>query len=231
MRKAVLIIAVLLLVTGVTVFFYPRVQQFLYRQHARDVIESFEERMEFYRAESEDGTLRWLHDLMVAYNEHLYETGQADLVDALSYSQVDFSLLRFGFEEEMIGFITIPRMDIELPIYLGANDENMRRGAAHLTQTSLPVGGINTNTVIAAHRGFSGAAMFRDIEQLEIGDEIFITNFYETLRYAVVETRVILPNEVRTVLIQSGRDLVTLTTCHPYRHNSQRYLVFAERVA
>jgi len=76
----------------------------------------------------------------------------------------------------------------------------------------------------------STAAMFRDIELLELGDAIYITNFYQTLRYEVVETRIILPTEVETVLIQSGRDLVTLVTCHPYRHNFQRFVVFAERV-
>jgi len=230
MRKILIAMALFLLLTGVGVVVYPHMQQALYRQYARGIISGFEERLEGYRAESEDGSLRWLYEKIVAYNMSLYETGQADLIDPFSLSQIDFSLLQFGFEEEMIGYITIPRMDIELPIFLGASDANMNRGAAHLTKTSLPVGGLNTNAVIAAHRGMATAAMFRNIERLELGDEIFITNFYQTIRYEVVETRIILPTEVETVLIQSGRDLVTLITCHPYRHNFQRYVVFAERV-
>jgi len=170
MRKAMKIIATLLLVAGLAILLYPHIRQLLYRQYARGMIASFEERLK----ESEDDSLRWLYLLMVEYNEHLYKNDQENLVDALSYSQVDFSLRQFGFDEEMIGYIEIPKMNIELPIFLGANDENMRRGAAHLTQTSLPVGGMNTNSVIAAHRGMGTAAMFRDIEVLEVGDDLLL---------------------------------------------------------
>lgn len=230
MKKLILTIAILLSLAGTGIIVYPHIQQRLYRQYAKEVIEDFASRVETYRAESYDGSLHWLYQKMVEHNKQLYETEQKNLIDPFSYSQVDFSLIRFGFEEEMIGYLTVPRMDIELPILLGANDKNLKRGAAHLTQTSLPVGGINTNAVLAGHRGMGTAAMFRDIERLIIGDEILITNFYQTLRYKVVETQIILPNQVNTVLIQSGRDLVTLLTCHPLRHNHQRYLVFAERV-
>lgn len=99
-----------------------------------------------------------------------------------------------------------------------------------MTETSYPIGGENTNCVLAAHRGSSRAAMFRDIELLEPGDRIYIENFREPLTYQVVETRVISPTDVQELLIQAGRDLVTLLTCHPYGHNYQRYVVFCERV-
>jgi len=159
-----------------------------------------------------------------------YAENPKRLTSLTALEVVEFSLVTFGFEEEMIGYISIPRMNVDLPIFLGASDANMNRGAAHLTQTSLPVGGVNTNSVISAHRGMATAAMFRDVELLQLGDEIFITNFYQTLVYQVVETRIIFPNEINEILIQSGRDLVTLVTCHPFRHNFQRFLVFAERV-
>ena len=230
MRKAILIIALLLLTGGVSVVFYPHAQQMLYRRYADNVIAAFEERVEYHRAESEGGSLHWLYQLMVEYNAVLYQSRQSDLIDSFAYSQLNFSLREFGFEEEMIGFITIPRMNVRLPIFLGANDPNMLRGAAHMTQTSLPVGGENHNTVIAAHRGMSTAAMFRDIELLQTGDEIIITNFYQSIVYEVVKTQVVMPTQVNAILIQSGRDLVTLVTCHPYRLNYQRYLVFAQRV-
>jgi sortase A len=230
MRKIILAISLILLFSGIGILIYPHIKQQLYRQYAKDMIVSFENRLEAYISDSEEESLRWIYLLMVEYNKRLYETGQKNFVDPFSYSQVDFSLMQFGFEEEMIGYITIPKMNVELPIFLGANNQNLNRGAAHLTQTSLSVGGINTNSVIAAHRGMSTAAMFRDIELLELGDEIIITNFYQTIRYKVVETKIILPTQVSAVLIQSNRDLVTLITCHPLRHNSQRYLVYAERV-
>jgi len=284
MRKVIVIIAILLLLGGATVIVFPHIQQIMYRQYARELIEDFEARLEIYRAESiaqnrnggngyhsgsghyENGgyensgysssgsgggsssgsgnrrpsagsgywdpndPLYWLYQLVAEYNRNLYETGQRDLVDPFSFEQVDFSLEEFGFSEEMIGYITIPRMDIELPIFLGANERNLRRGAAHLTQTSLPVGGASTNSAISAHRGMSSAAMFRDIERLQIGDEVLLSNFMGTLRYQVVEMRVIWPDEIDILAIQEGRDLITLITCHPYRQAIQRYVVFAERV-
>jgi len=248
-----------LLIAGIGIISYPHVMQILYRQYARNMISDFEEGLEIYRATNEEGSLRMLNLQMMEHNQQLYaekaednqqsytynvggnqqfytdnvEDNQqlyADRQHNGSYCQIDFGLQQFGFAEDMIGFIEIPKMGVKLPILSGATEENMRRGAVHLPQTSLPVGGINTNAVIAAHRGMSTAVMFRDIEMLEMGDVIIITNFYQTLIYAVVETRVILPTQVDAVMIQSGRDLVTLSTCHPYRHNHQRYLVFGERV-
>jgi|GEM_PF-3528543 len=110
------------------------------------------------------------------------------------------------------------------------NRKLFENGAVHLTQTSLPVGGINTNAVFAAHRGYRTATMFRDIEKLEIGDEISVTNFYNTLTYRVVEIAVILPTDIERILSQEGRDLVTLITCHPYPYNYHMYVVYCERV-
>jgi sortase A len=153
---------------------------------------------------------------------------QDKLIDPFSYSQPSIDLSAYGIEDNCVGFITIPKMNITLPIYLGANDQNMDKGAVHLTETSYPIGGINTNSVIAAHRG-AHTAMFRDINVLEIGDEVIIKNFRETLTYRVVEIKIIAPTDVAELLIQPGRDLVTLLTCHPLGSNSQRYVVYCER--
>ena len=110
------------------------------------------------------------------------------------------------------------------------NEENMSKGAAQLTETSMPIGGNNTNMAVVAHRGYSYAKMFREIEKLKIGDEIFITNFWETMTYKVERIEVISPDEIDKIRIQEGKDMVTLVTCHPYPHNYQRYLVYCERV-
>jgi len=234
-KKALAVIGVILLLAGIFMILYPYICQFLYKIQTARVISDYTARMEDYTQPEEEDSLEdpwgWLYDLMARYNRELYESGQVGLVDAFSYQQVDFSLVQFGFDEEMIGYLSVSRMDIELPIYLGASKENMAKGAAHLTQTSLPIGGVNTNAVIAAHRGMSTAAMFRDIEALQIGDAVTITNFRETLYYQVVEIKVINPTDIEEILIQPGRDLVTLITCHPYRHNYQRYLVYCERVS
>ena len=106
----------------------------------------------------------------------------------------------------------------------------MADGAANLSQTSLPIGGENTNSVIAGHRGYGGASYFRYIDKLQIGDTVTVTNLWEELTYRVSEIKIIYPNEVEEILIQPGRELLTLLTCHPYASGGkQRYLVICER--
>lgn len=170
-----------------------------------------------------------LFNKMQSYNENIFNEGQQKLLDPFSYELPSFDLLELGFKDNIIGYLTIPKMEIEIPIYLGATQENMKKGAVHLSQTSIPIGGNNTNSVIAAHRGMRSHPMFRDIENLSIGDEIKVTNMWDELIYKVVETKIISPDEVSEVLIQEGRDLITLITCHPYTKNYQRYVVYCER--
>ena len=118
-----------------------------------------------------------------------------------------------------------------LSLFLGATEKHMADGAAHMSQTSLPIGGNNTNCVIAGHRGYGGASYFRYIEKLQVGDSVSITNLWETLEYRVVQIKIIYPYEVEEILIQENRDLLTLLTCHPYASGGkQRYLVICERV-
>ena len=181
-------------------------------------------------SESEERLYSELWADMVAYNEAIYAQGQSGLSCEYDYQKPSFILAGYGLDDEVFGVITIPAMDLEMPIYLGATNKHMADGAAHMSQTSLPIGGENTNCVIAGHRGYSGASYFRYIEKLHLGDEIIITNLWETLTYKVVEIKIIYPYEVEQILIQDGRELLTLLTCHPYASGGrQRYLVFCER--
>ena len=167
---------------------------------------------------------------MFEYNEKLYLSGQSGLIDQLSYEKPDFLLSDYGIDSDILGYITIPAIDIKLPIYNGASTENMAKGATYLAHTSLPVGGKNTNCVIAAHNRYNGIYMFQRITELDEGDEIYITNLWETLVYKVTETKVIAPDDSRNIYIQENRSLVTLSTCYPYPDNDKRYLVYAELV-
>lgn len=171
-----------------------------------------------------------LYEDMKNYNEEIYENGQSGLTDAWSYEQAAFDLSAYGVYDLPVAELRIPKMDVDLPVYLGASRENMARGAAQLGQTSMPIGGENTNCVIAGHRGSSAGKFFLDIENLEIGDKVYIDNLWETLIYQVCGFAVISPDEVGKVLIQEDRDMVTLITCHPYPYNYQRYVVYCERV-
>jgi len=168
---------------------------------------------------------------MVHYNETIYTQGQAGLSCAYDYQKPSFRLTDYGLTDEVFGVISIPAMELEMPIFLGATEQHMADGAAHLSQTSLPIGGENTNCVIAGHRGYNGASYFRYIDKLKVGDLVSVTNLWETLTYRVCEIRIIDPHDVTEILIQPGRDLLTLLTCHPYASGGrQRYVVYCERV-
>lgn len=228
------------LIVGIGLLTYPYSIQKIYDKTASKKIENFEKIKQLEKSSElketnetevdEEADFMELYKQMQKYNLNLYENGQDGFRDAWSYQKASFDLTKWGFEDNIAGYIEIPRMEAKLPLYLGASGYNMSKGAVHLTETSLPIGGENTNCVIAAHRGYSRAAMFRNIEKLQIGDMIYVTNLWETLHYKAVEFKVIDPTEKSKVLIQTKRDLVTLITCHPYRQNYQRYVVYCERV-
>lgn len=175
-----------------------------------------------------DARLRELHALMVSRNVELAgdEHGQDGLYDPFGFAKPDLSVAEFGLPDDIVGSIEIPSIDVTLPVRLGASHERLLTGAAHLTHTSYPVGGASTNSVIAAHRDFG---YFMDLDQLAVGDDLTVRNYLEPLAYRVVETRVIDPDATEDLLIQPGRDLVTLITCHPKGANGQRLIVIAER--
>lgn len=172
-----------------------------------------------------------LLEAMKQYNQRIYLEKQAGLCDPWAYQQPSFDLTEFDVPDGIIGVLSIPALDAEFPIYLGATSANMSKGMVHLSQTSLPIGGMNTNSVIAGHRGWNGADFLRYIEKLQIGDRVTVTNLWGELVYEAVEIRIIEPNEVEEILIQEGKDLLTILTCHPYASGGkQRYVVYCERV-
>ena len=169
------------------------------------------------------------HDMM-AYNRNIYMDGQKDLNGNLAYEASEFLLRDYGLEDEIFAVISIPVLELEMPVFIGASNANMAAGAAIMGQTSFPIGGTNTNCVIAGHRGWGGASYFRYIDKMKVGDCLTITNLWETLTYKVSEIQIIWPNEVEKIHIQPGRELVTLLSCHPYGSGGrQRYLVICER--
>lgn len=171
-----------------------------------------------------------LYREMQAYNRQIYTDRQSGLRDAWSYEEPPFDLSEYGLTDDAVGYLTIDAMDLELPLYLGASRDHLARGAAVLGNTSMPIGGQDTNCVIAGHRGWQGIPMFLEIENLQPGDLVRLDTLWETLWYEVSETRIISPDEIDAVKIQEGQDLLTLVTCHPYPHNYQRYLVYCRRV-
>ena len=219
-------LSVFIALVGMSFLGYPVLLNALYDREVAIMRQRFDESATRWREKAGDAVF-WF---MRSENERLFQTGQAGLIDAFSYETTAIDLMRYGIEDGLIGFVAVPSAGIDLPVYLGANVENMRKGAAHLTQTSYPVGGEDTNTVIAAHRGGT-RAMFRDIHHIALGDDLVVTTAWGTLRYEVVEIQIIAPDEIDRVKIQAGRDLVTLISCNPLGGNHQRYVVYGERIS
>ena len=244
-NRLLIALAVLLMLAGLGVFLYPTFKTESVRKQGQQAIEAFKE----YRAaapnapvetsdapcescsptEAEPATRKFpeLWEACVAFNEQLPET-QRETYTADSLRAPSITLQDYGWEQEAFGFISIPAAEIEAPLYLGANSANMDKGGAVLGQTSLPIGGKSTNCVVAGHRTWCGAVQFKGLEKLQIGDEIQLTNPWETLTYRVTETKVVLPDTVDEIMVQDGQDLLTVFTCtYP---NSRRYMVICERV-
>ena len=165
-----------------------------------------------------------------SYNVRLFEEKQVGLDSPAAYETPSFTLADYGLVGEAFAVLTIPALNLEMPVYLGAGSAHLAAGAAHLSETSLPMGGNNTNCVLAGHRGWNGATYFRDLLKLQIGDEVIITNLWETLTYEVMERKDISATDTDAILIQPGKDLLTLLTCD-YGANGvkYRYIVICDR--
>lgn len=133
-------------------------------------------------------------------------------------------------ETGLMARIRIPKINLDLPIYHGTSETSLLRGAGHLEGTSLPVGGLDTRTVITAHRGLAEAEMFTHLDKVEKGDTFSIEVFGEILTYKTIDTVVISPEATEAIRAEDGRDLATLITCTPLGINTHRILVTGERV-
>jgi len=222
---------------GLTIFSIPYAQRIRVQQEMDSSIQTFQDQETTVSAQTEtlptEETRAYaeLWEKMCAYNEKIHDEQQVSLSSRAALQKAAFQLRDYGRNDEVFAILNIPKINLDMPVYLGATDQNLANGAAHLSQTSLPIGGENTNCVIAGHRGWNGAYYFRYVPDLRKGDVVTLQNLWETLSYQVVETKIIAPSDVDAIRIQEGRELLTLLTCHPYASGGkQRFLVICERV-
>lgn len=225
MRKTALVLAALLAVAGICVMLWPVFTGHRLQSSATTAVQEFLAD----RDEPEQQYLELLADLQ-AYNQRIYAEKQRNLTNLEACEVPAADLTAYGIEDEIIGMLEMPTMELTMPVYLGASDGHLAAGATVLGNTSAPIGGVNTNCVIAGHRGWYGADYFRHIDRLQAGDMVTVTNLWETLTYTVVDIQIIQPDQVNRIKIQPGRDLLTLITCHPYASGGrQRLVVYCER--
>lgn len=225
MRKTSLLLAALLAVAGIFVMLWPVLTGHRLQADTDATVQSFLEERKPEQQYPE------LLAALQEYNRQLYAEKQCNLTDLEACEEPAADLTTYGIEDEIIGVLEIPAMELTMPVYLGASDAHLAAGAAVLGNTSAPIGGDNTNCVIAGHRGWRGADYFRHIDKLAVGDTVRLTNLWETLTYTVADIQIIQPHQIERIKIQSNRDLLTLLTCHPYASGGrERYVVYCEKL-
>lgn len=225
MRKTSLLLAALLAVAGIYVMLWPVLTGHRLQADTDATVQSFLEERKPEQQYPE------LLAALQEYNRQLYAEKQCNLTDLEACEEPAADLTTYGIEDEIIGVLEIPAMELTMPVYLGASDAHLAAGAAVLGNTSAPIGGNSTNCVIAGHRGWKGADYFRHIDRLAVGDTVTLTNLWETLTYTVADIQIIQPHEVDKIKIQQGRDMLTLVTCHPYASGGrERCVVYCEKL-
>jgi sortase A len=160
-----------------------------------------------------------------------YNRKLAEKVSNISFSTNAFidgydDILNF---DGIIGYINIPVINVNLPIYHGSDESYLTKGAVHIPNTAFPVGGIGNNTVISAHTGYPTQVFFDNLPELEKGDLIYINVLDETLVYKVCDKNVVEPSDMSLLQADESRDMLSLMTCYPYGINSHRLIITAER--
>lgn len=169
----------------------------------------------------------------VSYNERLLQ-GSVRVTDpfdqaGLPPGNAEYDSVLDVAGDSVMAELLIPSINVDLPVSHYTSDESLTKGAGHLANTSVPIGGPSTHSVLAAHTGLPTARMFDRLDELRPGDWFVIRVLGEDHFYGVTATEVVEPDEVSSLAVQQGHDLVTLVTCTPYGVNSHRLLVHAER--
>ena len=208
---------------GICILLYPAFSSYWNSKTQSRAITNYESVLENLKPEDYAAIFENAH----AYNKALYETDfpLTDYPDVPGYSD---TLCITG--NDMIGYLKIDRIGVELPIYHGTSDSVLSRGVGHLQGSSLPVGGENTHSVMSAHRGLPSAKLFTDLDRMEIGDTFQIVVLDQVLTYQVDQIKVITPREISDLQIVEGMDYCTLFTCTPYGINTHRLLVRGVRI-
>lgn len=214
-----------LLFVAIAALFYPLIANLLASRQTVTVVEKFVEKSETLTQQERDRLLDAAHQ----YNAYLFAMSQrkeyqGEIPEYDDILKVD--------DNGMMGYLYIPQIDLQnLPIYHGVEDKELDAGIGHIPQTSFPIGGKNTHAVLSAHSGRANNTLFSNLEKLQQDDAFYIDVLDARLKYKVIDTQVVEPDEVESLSIQADKDLVTLVTCYPIGINSHRLLVTGERTA
>ena len=216
---------ILIFMLGLMIAIYPIISNYYYTVENNNQVKDFQEAV----SEMPDKEVLERIDLAKAYNDTLDPSRLADPYTEREKKGVE-NYARMLEVREKIGYIDVPKINQQIPVYAGTSEDVLQHACGHLEGTSLPIGGKDTHAVITAHRGLPQVKLFRDLDKMEVGDLFFFTNVKETLAYKVDQILVVEPWDFEPVLVVEGKDLMTRLTCTPYMINSHRLLVRGHRV-
>lgn len=222
-KKIKIIFAIIMIVTGIGIFSYPFISNALSNHNASVAVEEYDKNVSTMQKEDIDA----LKKAAESYNSQLQsaEDKNAQGEGVANSGYVD--LVQLG---DAIGYISIPKIDIDLPIYEGTSDDVLTHGIGHLSDTSYPVGGSSTHSALSGHRGLAEAEMFTNLDKMQKGDMFYLHVLDDVLAYQVDQILVVEPDQTDALKIVKGEDLCTLVTCTPIGINSHRLLVRGTRV-
>lgn len=217
------IIRIVVLLVAFSVLLYPTISNYLYEKNSSRVISLYDEGIVHQKQEVMDEIMETTR----AYNRELLEN--MELLDPFSSQKQEVDQ-RYANTlnvngSGMMGYITIPKINLELPIYHGTEENVLQIGVGHFEGTSFPVGGESTHAVLTGHRGLPSKLLFTDLDKMELGDVFYVKTLGKTLAYEVDQILTVLPEETKALSIVPGEDYVTLVTCTPYAVNTHRLLV------
>ncbi len=214
------VLLIVILLVGLSVLCYPSVSNWWNSRTMSRAVSTYDEAVA--NLSTRDYTAYYQ-----AAQEFNAEIRKAGSLSAISYPDqfADYEDILNITGTGIMGYITIAKINVELPIYHGTSASVLSAGAGHLEGTSLPIGGESTHAVISAHRGLPSSMLFTNLDQLEVGDTFTITVLDQVLTYEVDQILIVLPTEIEDLYIQEGKDYVTLMTCTPYGINTHRLLV------
>ena len=217
----------LLFLIGFGIMLYPVLSNALSQISYNETISSYEQSV----SDENSSLYQSMIQEAVHYNKKLTTSSIVDVFSdpEITNSEEYMNILNLN-RDGVMGYISIPKIDIKIPIYHGTSSEVLSKGVGHLEGSSFPVGGESTHAILSAHRGLPSARLFTDLDQLEVGDKFYIYILDQVYTYQVDQVLVIEPSETEALQIQDGKDLVTLVTCTPYGVNTHRLLVRGERV-
>ena len=216
-----------LLALGLTL--YPVISNYVNQKYASQIQTAYQEVME----QVDDAALREAKEQADIYNHSLIpgaSTEDAYSQEGLLAASADYDSQLNVAGNGIMGYVEIPKISVNLPIYHGTENDSLERGIGHLLGSSLPIGGESTHTILSGHSGMASQKMFTDLEQLTVEDVFYLHVLDETLAYQVVEINTVLPYDTSLLGIVPGEDLCTLVTCTPYGVNTHRLLVRSSRI-